>query len=252
MLVLTEERHKIILEEIRKKSVVYVNELVKMLDTSESTIRRDLNFLDEVGKLKKVHGGATTLEREFHTKDDLVSIRETLNIDDKAIIAKYAATLIKKDDFVYIDSGTTTNLMIDFLQEKEAIYVTNGINQANKLISNGFRAYILGGEIKDSTEAIVGVEAINSLKRYNFTKGFFGTNGISDYRGYTTPDIKEALVKEEALKRTRNPYILADKTKFNEISCITFGEIEEAVIITTILENTSYCDKAEIVEVLKL
>ncbi|MDU3350800.1 MAG: DeoR/GlpR transcriptional regulator, partial [Clostridium sp.] len=144
------------------------------------------------------------------------------------------------------------NLMIDFLEEKEAIYVTNGINQAKKLISNGFRTYILGGEIKDSTEAIVGVEAINSLKRYNFTKGFFGTNGISDYRGYTTPDMKEALVKEEALKRTRNPYILADKTKFNEISCITFGEIDEAVIITTILENTSYCNKAEIVEVLKL
>ena len=249
---LTEERHKLILEELRNNSVVYVNELVKMLDTSESTIRRDLNYLDEVGKLKKVHGGATLLEKEFHTKDDLVSIRETLNIDDKSIIAKHAASLIKKDDFVYIDSGTTTNLMIDFLEEKEAIYVTNGINQAKKQISNGFRTYILGGEIKDSTEAIVGVEAINSLKRYNFTKGFFGTNGISDYRGYTTPDMKEALVKEEALKRTRNPYILADKTKFNEISCITFGEIDEAVIITTILENTSYCNKAEIVEVLKL
>lgn len=249
---LTEERHKLILEELRNNSVVYVNELVKMLDTSESTIRRDLNYLDEVGKLKKVHGGATLLEKEFHTKDDLVSIRETLNINDKSIIAKHAASLIKKDDFAYIDSGTTTNLMIDFLEEKEAIYVTNGINQAKKLISNGFRTYILGGEIKDSTEAIVGVEAINSLKRYNFTKGFFGTNGISDYRGYTTPDMKEALVKEEALKRTRNPYILADKTKFNEISCITFGEIDEAVIITTILENTSYCNKAEIVEVLKL
>lgn len=249
---LTEERHKIILDELKNKSVIYVNELVKMLDTSESTIRRDLNFLDEVGKLKKVHGGATLLEREFHTKDDLVSIREKLNINDKSSIAKYAASLIKKDDFVYIDSGTTTNLMIDFIKEKEAIYITNGINQAKKLISKGFKAYIIGGEIKDSTEAIVGVEAINSLKKYNFTKGFFGTNGISDYRGYTTPDIKEALVKEEALKRTRSPYILADKSKFDEISCVTFGEIDEAVIITTILENTNYCNKAEIVEVLKL
>lgn len=93
---LTEERHKLILEELRNNSVVYVNELVKMLDTSESTIRRDLNYLDEVGKLKKVHGGATLLEKEFHTKDDLVSIRETLNINDKSIIAKHAASLIKK------------------------------------------------------------------------------------------------------------------------------------------------------------
>lgn len=249
---LTEERHKLILDELRRNSVVYVSELVKMLDTSESTIRRDLTFLNSEGKLKKVHGGATLLEREFNTKDDYVSIRENLNMEDKAIIAKYAATLVKKDDFVYIDSGTTTNLMIDYLKEKNAVYVTNGINQAKKLISKGFRTYIIGGELKSSTEAIVGVEAINSLKKYNFTKGFFGTNGIYEYRGYTTPDMREALVKEEAIKRTRNPFILADKTKFNEISCITFAELDEAVIITTKLEDTRYYDETKVVEVLKL
>jgi DeoR family transcriptional regulator, fructose operon transcriptional repressor len=250
--VLTEERHKIILEQLSTNSAVYVSELVEMLNTSESTIRRDLNYLHKEGKLNKVHGGATLLEKDFNTQDDLVSTRETLNVIDKSIIAKYSASLIKKGDFVYIDSGTTTNLIIDFLKEKDAIYVTNGINQAKKLISNGFTTYILGGEIKISTEAVVGVEAINNLKRYNFTKGFFGTNGISEYRGYTTPDIKEALVKEEAIKRTRNPYILADQTKFNSISSITFGEIDEAVIITTLLEDSSYYKKAEIVEVLKL
>ncbi|GAA0086917.1 DeoR/GlpR family DNA-binding transcription regulator [Clostridium sp. CTA-7] len=249
---LTEERHKRILEELKNNSVIHVNELVKILDTSESTIRRDLNFLNKEGKLKKVHGGATLLEKEFNTKDDLVSIRATLNINEKSMIAKYAASLIKKDDFVYIDSGTTTNLMIDFIKERNAVYVTNGINQAKKLISNGFKTYILGGEIKASTEAVVGVEAINSLKKYNFTKGFFGTNGISDCRGYTTPDIKEALVKEEALKRTRSPYILADQTKFDEISCVTFGEIDGAVIITTILNKSNYNNRAKIVEVLKL
>ena len=92
---LTEERHKIILEELENNSVVYVNELVKMLDTSESTIRRDLNFLNEEGKLKKVHGGATLLEKEFNTKDDLVSIRETLNVNEKSMISKYEASLIK-------------------------------------------------------------------------------------------------------------------------------------------------------------
>ena len=90
------------------------------------------------------------------------------------------------------------------------------------------------------------------MKRYNFTKGFFGTNGISENRGFTTPDMKEALVKEEAIKRTRNPYILADKTKFNEISSITFAEVDEAVIITTELEDTRYYDNTEIVEVFKL
>ena len=249
---LTEERHKIILEKINANSVVYVNELVESLGISESTIRRDLNYLNNQGKLKKVHGGATLIEKEFNTKDSLFKYREGLNLDEKSKIAKYAADLIEENDFVYIDSGTTTSLMIDYLKEKNAVYVTNGIPQAMKLIKNGFKTYIIGGEIKESTEAIVGVEAINGLKKYNFTKGFFGTNGISDYRGFTTPDIKEASVKKEAIKRTRNPYILADKNKFSEISCITFAKINEAVIITTELEETKYCEKTEIVEVLKL
>lgn len=222
-----------------------------MLDTSESTIRRDLNYLNSEGKLRKVHGGATSIEKEFNTKDDSVSSREKLNTNDKEEIAKYAASLIKKYDFIYIDSGTTTNLIIDYLEEKNAVYVTNGINQAKRLISNGFKTFIIGGEIKGSTEAVVGVEAINSLKKYNFTKGFFGTNGISESRGYTTPDINEALVKEEAMKRSSNAYILADKSKFNEISCITFGEIDEATIITTKLQDARYYKKTDIVEVRK-
>ena len=249
---LTEERYKIILDELNKNSVVYVNELVKLLDTSESTIRRDLNTLNSAGKLKKVHGGATLIEKEFNTKDYNVETREHLNIEDKISIAKYAAKLVTKNDLVYIDSGTTTNFIIDYLEEKNAVYVTNGINQAKKLISKGFKTYIIAGEIKESTEAIVGIEAISSLKKYNFTIGFFGTNGISEYRGFTTPDIKEALVKEEAIKRSRNSYILADKTKFNEISCITFAEINKSSIITTKLEDNRYYDKTKIVEVLNL
>ena len=248
---LTDERHRIILDEINKKSLVYVGELVKDLDTSESTIRRDLNFLDKQGKLKKVHGGATALNKFINTKDDLVSTRESLNIDDKLEIAKYAAALIEKNDFVYIDSGTTTDLMIEFINEKEAVYITNGINQAKKLINKGLKTYILGGEIKASTEAIIGVEAVNTLNKYNFSKGFFGTNGISKDRGYTTPDINEALVKQEALIRTREAYIMADKSKFNEISCVTFGELEDAVIITTTIEDNTYKEFIEIIEVVK-
>ena len=93
-----------------------------------------------------------------------MSIRETLNIEEKRLIGEYAASLIEANDFVYIDSGTTTSIMIDFLKEKNAVYVTNGLMVAKKLISKGFKTFILGGEIKESTEAIVGVEAIKALK----------------------------------------------------------------------------------------
>lgn len=248
---LTEERYELILQEINKNSVVYVSELVTLLDTSESTIRRDLNALHKAGKLKKVHGGATALDKGINTKEDMVSVRQKLHTDEKVQIAKYAASLIEPGDFVYIDAGTTTEVMINFIEEKEAIFVTNGIAHGKKLVEKQCKTFILGGEIKWATEATIGVEAINSLKKYNFTKGFFGTNGISKNRGYTTPDINEALVKEEALSRTRNAYVLSDNSKFDEISSVTFGELYKAAIITTTIEDNEYKELTEVLEVLR-
>lgn len=249
---LTEERQRLILNKLEKDSVVYVNDLVTYLNTSESTIRRDLNTLDENGLLNKVHGGATSIKEKFiNTTEEKVQNRQALNIDEKIDIAKYAASLIKPNDMVYLDAGTTTEQMIDFITEKEAIFVTNGIVHAKKLIENGFKTYILGGELKLITEAIVGAEAINSLRKYNFTKGYFGANGIHKERGYTTPDISEAMVKEEALKRSKEAYIVCDKSKFDEISSITFGELNSATIITTLLEDKSYNQLTKIKEVNK-
>ena len=247
---LSEERHKLILEKLERESVVYLNDLVQYLNTSESTIRRDLTALHKAGLLKKVHGGATSLKDIIiNTSDDIVENRQNLNIKEKAKIAEYAASLIKDDDLVYIDSGTTTELMINFINNTKATFVTNGIVHARKLLKKNCTTYILGGELKLTTEAIVGVETVNSLRKYNFTKGFFGANGVDIERGFTTPDVREAMVKEEALYRSKNRFVLCDKSKFDEISSITFADIKEAKIITTNFENNRYKQKTEIVEV---
>ena len=247
---LSEERHKLILEKLERESVVYLNDLVKYLNTSESTIRRDLTALDKAGLLKKVHGGATSLkEISINTTDDIVENRQSLNIDEKLKIAEYAASLIEDNDLVYIDAGTTTELMINFISNTKAVFVTNGIVHARKLIKKNCTTYILGGELKLTTEAIVGVETVNSLRKYNFTKGFFGTNGVDIDRGFTTPDVKEAMVKEEALHRSRKRFVLCDQSKFDEISSITFADIKDAKIITTNLENNRYKHQTEILEV---
>lgn len=246
---LTEERFKLILHEINQKRAVTVTELVKLLNTSESTIRRDLNALHNMGKLIKVHGGATVLDNDYTTEEDDVNHKHLMNVDDKEKVSRYAASLIEENDFIYIDAGTTTEMIIDYITEKRATYVTNGIVHAKKLIQKQCNVYIIGGELKLATEAIVGAEAINSLRKYNFTKGFFGTNGISKDAGYSTPDVKEALVKEEAMKKSKNAYILADPTKFNKISSVTFGELNRATIITTTLGEDKYKGLTEIVEV---
>lgn len=245
---LTEERFKIILDEIDEKQAVTVIELVKLLNTSESTIRRDLNSLNDMGKLNKVHGGATKLGNSYTVEEDVPS-KYNVNTEDKHSIAKFAASLICENDFVYIDAGTTTEIMIEYITQKRATYITNGIVHARKLAQKGFTVFVLGGELKFSTEAIIGVEAINSLCKYNFTKGFFGTNGISELTGFTTPDVKEALVKEEALKRSSKAYVLSDFSKFNKVSCVTFGQIDSAVIITTNLKDKNLKKYTKVMEV---
>lgn len=236
------------MEELEGKDAITVTELVSLLNTSESTIRRDLTTLNNMGKLNKVHGGATKLESNYTIEEDVPS-KCNINIEEKNIIAKYAASLIDENDFVYIDAGTTTEIMIDYIIEKRATYITNGIVHAKKLAQKGFMVFVLGGELKFSTEAIIGVEAISSLCKYNFTKGFFGTNGISEVSGFSTPDVKEALVKEEALKRSGRAYILSDSSKFNKISCVTFAKIDSAVIITTKLKNKKIEKYTQVMEV---
>ena len=119
---LSQERYKLILEKLEKESVVYLNDLVKYLNTSESTIRRDLTALDKLGMLRKVHGGATSInDINITTIDDKVENRQGLNINEKILIAEFAASLIKNNDFVYIDAGTTTELMIDFIKNTKAV-----------------------------------------------------------------------------------------------------------------------------------
>ena len=189
---------------------------------------------------------------EYSTKDESVETRQDLNIEEKRKIGKYAASLIENMDFVYIDAGTTTDVLIDEITELGAVYVTDGIVQAKKLVKKGCKTYLLGGELKESTLAMVGAQAVESLKKYNFTKGFFGTNGIQKESGFTTPDISEASVKEAAIKQCREAYVLADPAKFNQISSVTFAALEEATVLTTVLPDTSFSKYKNIVEVSKL
>ena len=246
---LTEERQGIIAALVEEKRSVTVQELMEELKTSESTIRRDLNALDACGRLVKVHGGAVAKDSVFSTRDDEVSLRKERNREAKIRIAKYAASLIGPDDFVYLDAGTTTELMIDYIQEKSAVFVTNAVTHAKKLSQAGFRTYILGGEFKAATEAIVGDEAIASLEKYNFTKGFWGSNGVSMEKGFSTPDVKEAMIKKQSMRQCTDCYVLCDGSKFSQISCVTFASFEKATVITTNLEQEKYMRCRNVVEV---
>ncbi|MDG2575924.1 hypothetical protein P7L86_23565, partial [Vibrio parahaemolyticus] len=150
--------------------------------------------------------------------------------------------LIENDDVIYLDAGTTTEAMIDYIQSDRILVVTNGIVHAKKLLEKGVKTFILGGEVKAVTEAIVGSSAVDDLKKYNFSKGFFGTNGVNNKSGYTTPDVNEAMVKREAIKRCMESYILADESKLDEVSFITLANISDSTLITSKTNGNSNYD----------
>lgn len=249
---LTEERYAAILKILDDRRAISVTELTQLLNTSESTIRRDLTVLHNNGKLYKVYGGATSLTNQYSALEDDISTKKTLHTAAKNKIVKYAAGLIERNDFVYIDAGSTTELMIDYLTEKNATFVTNGISHAGKLADRGFNVLIVSGRVKSSTAAIVGTESLDSLKRYNFTKGFFGTNGISIRSGFSTPDTTEGSVKAAAMERCQKAYIVADESKFNTIAPISFAPLSCAAIITDSLQDKKYRNYTTVIEVNKL
>lgn len=228
---LAQERFERILEILREKQSVTVTDLTKWLNTSESTIRRDLTELNRQGLLIKVHGGATSVKSVLSREEEVIT-KARKHQSEKRKIGEYAASLINKEDMVYLDAGTTTEMIIDFLKEYDVIYVTNGITHARKLMNAGFKVHLIGGEIKAVTEAVVGEEALEQLDKYNFTKGFFGTNGITKREGFTTPDTNEALVKEKAVRQCRDAYVLADCSKFGQVSSVTFEEFAHMHILT--------------------
>ena len=229
---LSEERHRLILNVLEEKKSITVTELSKLLEISESTARRDIIVLDKAGKLVKVFGGAVSAENVYLSAEPTVAQKSEYFKEEKKRIAKYAASLIEPQDFVYLDAGTTTGYLIDFLDAVDAAFVTNAVAHAQRLAADGRNVILVGGTLKSSTEAVVGTSAVLMLKDYHFTKGFFGTNGVSQAAGFTTPDANEALVKKTAFEQCKKAYVLCDHSKFHTVSSVTFAPILGGTILT--------------------
>ncbi len=247
---LTEERHSIIIDTVNRKKNVELNELCELLDTSESTVRRDLSILHDKGVLVKVRGGAIAVDDSFTSLEQNVDEKAVLYVREKEAIARYAASLIEDGDFVFIDAGTTTEKMIDFIPARQVTFVTNAFVHAKRLAQRGFKVFLPAGEIKLSTEAIIGASCVLSLDQYNFTKCFMGVNGISVTGGFSTPDPNEASVKAVVINNSHTAYILADHSKFDKTSSVKFAYLNKCRIITDRLEDKKYLSETSVKEVL--
>ena len=230
---LAEERFALILNLLAEKRTATVQELCEALNASESTIRRDLTELARQGRLNKVHGGATLPDGQFLADEPTMAAKEALAVGQKRSIAQAAADLIRAEDFIYIDAGTTTLAMVRALNGPalEAHYVTNGIAHARLLAQKSCHVCVPGGLLRPRTEAIIGAAAITALQQFNFTKAFIG---------FTTPDPEEAAVKAAAVRRARETWYLVDDSKFGRVYPAVIGEIYSGAILTNRCPDPKY------------
>ena len=179
IVLLAEQRARAILQQVTQRQTVSVVDLCQITGASEATIRRDLNTLARQGRLVKIHGGATSLEEEeFLAREPDLATKQRY-AREKERIARYAAGLVGEDDVVYLDTGTTVLHMANYLKDSGALFVTSSIDLAGMLSAHECHVYILGGTLKPGTVDIVGAEALAAIRRYNFTKVFLGTSGVS-------------------------------------------------------------------------
>ncbi|EDP67491.1 transcriptional regulator, DeoR family protein [Carnobacterium sp. AT7] len=235
---ITEERYNFIIEKLNHYGVIKSQELMLEMNCSESTIRRDLALLEEQGKLVRVHGGA----KRVYTveKEQTLTEKSIKNVQNKKNIAKLAASFVEDGDTIFLDAGSTTFFMVPFLKEKSIHIVTNAVQHALLLSEQNNDVLLIGGKLKNTTQAIIGTTSIEQLSRYRFNKAFLGMNGIDKDYGFTTPDPEEAAVKQQAFKNSSKAYVLADETKFNKVTFVKVCNIDDALIITDHLTAKKY------------
>ncbi len=228
---LTEERYIMIINHLKEHKFSHLEDLVKLINLSESTIRRDLATLEKANLLKRVRGGAQISQKtltEFSEQEKTVQ-----NVTAKKRIARYASSLIEDGDCIYLDAGTSTFAMIEYISQANIVIVTNGLKHINALVGkNNISAYIIGGKLKATTRAIIGSDALKNLEKFKFNKCFLGINGVHSEYGFTTPDPEEATLKASAILHSHHAFVLADNSKFAEVSFVKVANLSSATIIT--------------------
>ncbi|MGX7244665.1 DeoR/GlpR family DNA-binding transcription regulator [Enterococcus quebecensis] len=227
---LTEERHQAILRLLDQQSVVKSQELATLFNASESTIRRDLQELEDAELLERVHGGAKRILNLGFEQD--MTEKSVKNTQDKKAIAFLASQFVHDDDVIYLDAGSTTLEMLPFLAGKNITVVTNSVHHAAKLGDLNITTIILGGSLKLSTKAIIGSTGMEQLSHFRFNKVFMGMNGVHLEFGLTTPDPEEAALKRLAIAQAEEAYVLIDQTKLNKVTFTKVTDLEEVTLLT--------------------
>jgi len=228
---LAEERKMAILEECKQTGKVKVVTLAGRFQVSEETIRRDLDALERMGKLKRVYGGAVL--KSYDNGEPPYHQRQVLYRDAKEMIGKSAAELLKDGDTVVIDTGTTVLELAKAIQgRKRLTLITNSLPVAAVLTESlnqqrfTGNVIMLGGEINAEQQAISGHFSAKMLEQFSVDKAFISIGGISLRWGISDYDLNESLLSQVMIQVAKEVIVLADHSKIGVRAFCQIAELE--------------------------
>jgi DeoR/GlpR family transcriptional regulator of sugar metabolism len=213
-----EERHKRIISLLEEHAVLNIHELCSMLEVSPATMRRDLTKMEELGIIKRMHGGAVLQNPSTAMARSEQPPSEDPNEMQKRLIAEAAFAMVQPGDTIFIDAGSTTEQMTHQLSTLSDIsIVTNSIEIAYKLYKHRDRisTYVCGGTMSGTNPhaSIVGPLAEQMISQFKANICFIGTQGIDLQHGITEPHLAIARIKEKMISNSFKVVLVADSSK---------------------------------------
>ena len=233
-----EERRAEIAKLVSSARRVNGADLARRYDVTMETVRRDLAALEEAGKLRRVHGGAVTVEQSTSLESSIAS-RQGMNTPEKRRIAAKAYEYLRDSDVgsIVLDAGSTIEILADYIGSEnfslktgsDRIIITHALHIAVKLAeAEGITLELVGGQLRKMTWAAIGARA---TVRPDIA--FLGANGIDAEFGVSTPGMNEAIVKTAICKSARRVVLLCDSAKFGQESLVRFADFENIDTIIT-------------------
>ena len=215
---LNEERRRAILESLKRDGRVLVLELARRFNTSQVTIRKDLEVLHAQGLLHRTHGGALPA-REGALEDPTLREKEKLHHKEKQRIATAAAGKVQEGQVVILDSGTTTTEIAKALRDfRNLTIVTNAVNIAAELSGSAIEVILTGGTLRKNSFSLVGPIAEDTLRHLNADLLFLGVDGFDVHYGLSTPNLLEAKVNRVMVEVAKRKVAVCDASKFGRRS----------------------------------
>lgn len=227
------QRRERIQEYLAAHQIARIADLCALLETSEATVRRDLEWMEGEGILERTHGGAIVNQRITSEPEYLARVQK--HPEEKRAIGALAASLIADREIVFVNSGTTTAQALHSIRGEAGITVfSNNLVAALEGGEVGYQHYLIGGEFQPRSKSTAGRFAVENLRQVYADKAIIGVDGISVKHGGTVPTNAEAEIVRAMIERTKGEIIVvADHGKWGAVSNFQVASIEEVDILVT-------------------